>query len=49
MDAILSRLRFRLTWTQWFIGVWWWPVPKDLAFGVFLGPFSITWTRERDT
>lgn len=47
----MSRHRFTggfsagWTWTQWMIGVWWWPVGKDLAAGFHLGPLHVTWER----
>lgn len=37
--------RLQVAWTQWYFGFWWWPVKKDLAFGVNLGPVSATWVR----
>jgi hypothetical protein len=40
------KVRVRVIWTQWYLGVWWWPVRKDLAFGLLLGPLSFTWTRK---
>lgn len=40
------RFYIRIIRTQWFFGVWWWPVPKDRAFGVCLGPVHLTWTRQ---
>lgn len=46
MNAILSHFRVRVIWTQWYFGVWWWPVRKDLAWGVLLGPMSVTWLRD---
>lgn len=39
------RFRARITWTQWYVGLWWWPVREDLALGVNLGPLSLTWSR----
>lgn len=37
--------RVTLVWTQWFLGIWWWPVPKDLALGVCLGPLQLQLVR----
>lgn len=41
------RWRFVLTWTQWALPlkIWWWPVRKDLAFGVQVGPFHVQLVR----
>lgn len=39
------RFRVRVIWTQWRIGVWWWPVKKDRAFGIEIGPVHLIWTR----
>jgi hypothetical protein len=35
----------RLTWTQWYLGVWWWPIKKDRAFGVNIGPLAFVWRK----
>jgi hypothetical protein len=42
-------LRCRVLWTQWALPlrVWWWPVPKDRAFGIEIGPVHLYWTRDR--
>ena len=37
------RLIVRVCWTQWCLGVWWWPVKKDRVIGINLGPLSLTW------
>jgi hypothetical protein len=39
------KLHVRVTWTEWSFGIWWWPIRKDLAFGLLFGPVSFTWTR----
>ena len=39
------RFHVRVIWTQWRVGVWWWPVKKDLAFGIEFGPVHLIWTR----
>ena len=43
-------MRFKFTiglmWTQWYIGVWWHPVRKDLSLGVNLGPLYMHWERK---
>lgn len=43
-----SGWRVQVIWTQWLVGVWWWPVRKDLAAGLRLGPLDITWARDRE-
>lgn len=40
------KLVARVTWYQWYVGVWWWSPKKDRAFGVNLGPLSLTWVRK---
>lgn len=30
-----------IIWRQWLFGIWWWPVKKDLAFGLQIGPLHI--------
>jgi hypothetical protein len=34
-----------VNWTQWTIGIWWWPIKKDRAFGILVGPFYLQWER----
>jgi hypothetical protein len=40
------KLTIRVTWTEWFFGIWWWPIKKDRTVGIILGPVSFTWTRK---
>lgn len=37
------KLRARVIWTEWALPlrVWWWPVRKDLAFGLEVGPVHL--------
>lgn len=39
--------RVTLVWTQWYFGVWWWPVRNDRAAGLCIGPVQFQWL-ERD-
>jgi hypothetical protein len=39
------RFHFRVIWTQWLIGIWWWPVKKDRTVGFSFGPFHGHWNR----
>jgi len=41
-------IRLRIVWTNWLFGLRFWPVRKDLAVGVDLGPLKIIWTRDRE-
>jgi len=34
-----------VVWTNWYVGFWFWPVSKDLTFGVNFGPVTAYWTR----
>jgi hypothetical protein len=40
---IMGRFRLDCTWTNWYLGFWFWPVVNHRAFGVCLGPLSLTW------
>lgn len=39
------KLRVTLNWTQWYFGVWWWPIRKDLAIGLCFGPLQLQLVR----
>lgn len=41
----VGHFRITVIWTQWYVGFWWWPVRKDQAIGVELGPLAVTWHR----
>lgn len=38
--------RVTCTWTQWYFGVWWWPVKGDRALGLCFGPVQLQWLEE---
>lgn len=37
-----------VNWTQWYVGVWWWPVERNRAFGINLGPLHLLWEKYPD-
>lgn len=45
------RLHVSVVWTQWALPVrfWFWPVRKDLAFGMEIGPLQLMWTRDKQS
>lgn len=43
-----GKFTVRVIWTQWSIGLWWWPVKKDLAMGVQFGPVHVIWTIDKE-
>lgn len=49
MSRVLRSRRghwaLHLMWTQWYFGVWWWPVEKDRAVGFNLGPLHLHWEK----
>jgi hypothetical protein len=42
------KFKLKVIWTQWYFGLWWWPVKKDRAFGLNFGPVHFIWTRDSD-
>lgn len=38
---------FHLTWEQWAVplSIWWWPIEKDRAFGIHIGPLQWHWEK----
>lgn len=41
----MKRWDAQIIWTQWMVGIWWWPVGKDFAIGFSLGPLHVHWQR----
>lgn len=35
---------FKVVWTEWYLGLWWWPVKKDRTIGICIGPMHFIWT-----
>lgn len=37
----------RLIWEQWALplSIWWWPIEKDRAIGVSVGPVHLHWEK----
>jgi hypothetical protein len=47
-EVVRMHVTVKVIWTQWRVGIWWWPIRKDLAFGLEVGPLHVIWTREKE-